>query len=483
MLKRYTYCVLVLVLLTGMVAGCNKDFLELKPEQATETKNAIKDLPGLRAAISGVYSLMQNENYYGRTVPLLPDLRADNGFISVINNNRYRNQDQYIVTANDVYTTDTWNLLYSVVANANMVIQYGPHIFLLPAATDSVEAKQIVAEAYAIRALVFFDLSRLYAQPYNRTADASHMGIPLVTTTNIDSVQSPSRSTAKQTYDQIISDLRTAISRFEESKSTAFSSGRINIYSAAALLSRVLLYKEDWAGAEKYADTVINENKYKLLESEALTADFSKTGNSETIFEVINTPVDNRGADALSYMFSQDGYGDVLATDDLFNIYAAKDVRLGFLKRDKRAGNGGENPANIITKYKDVTMFSEGIKVIRLAELYLIRAEARAHLEKDPQAQADLNRIVSRADPGAIPVVATGPALLRAIAMERRKELAFEGHRLFDLVRTTASFTKYLASNKTIAVALPGTKIILPIPQRELDANPNIRHQQNEGYN
>lgn len=466
-----------------LLTACSKDFLDQDPEAPTETRNTIKDLAGLRAAISGVYSLMQNENYYGRTMPLLPDLRADNEYISVLNSNRYRNHDQYIVTSNDQYLTDAWNQLYSVVANANMVIQKGPGVFLPPSATDSTEAAQIVAEAYAVRALVFFDLVRLYAQAYNYTPDASHMGIPLTVFTDINVVQSPSRSTVKQTYDQIISDLKTAVSKFEASKSTAFSSGRINVYAATALLSRVLLYKGDWEGAATAATRVISTNKYNLLPGDKLVSDFSNTGNSETIFEVINTAVDNRGTDALSYMFSQSGYGDVLASDNIFSIYQAKDVRLGFIKRDKRSGNGGESPANIITKYKDVTTFTESIKVIRLAELYLVRAEAMARLGNNAAAQEDLHTVAKRADASAAPVTATGAALLTAIGLERRKELAFEGHRLFDLARTGVPFVKYLANNKTITVALPGPKIILPIPQRELDANPNIRHQQNEGYN
>lgn len=480
MRKTYTYG--IMILLTGLFAACSKDFLDLKPDQSAETGKAIRDLPGLRSATSGVYSLMQGANYYGRTMPLLPDLRSDNSFISVINSNRYRNQDQYIVTANDVYTTDSWNTLYSVVANANMVIARGPNVSLLPSSTDSVEAKQLVAEAYAIRGLAFFDLSRMYAQPYNFTPDASHMGVPIVTVTNIDSVQSPSRSSMKDTYAQIINDLRTAIRKFEESGTTAFASGRINVYSAKALLARVLLYKEDWAGAATLATDVINSGKYSLLDRDKLVSNFKMTGNGETIFEIINTPVDNAGTDGLGYLFSQDGYGDVLATNNIYNIYAGGDVRRNFLKKSKRAGNGGENPANVITKYSDVSAFSEGIKVIRLAELYLIRAEAQTHLGKAPEAQADLNVVAQRADRDALPVTVTGQELLDAVQLERRKELAFEGHRLFDLIRTKQSFVKYLASDKIIPVVWPSTKVILPIPQRELDANPNIRNQQNEGY-
>lgn len=469
--------------MAALLTGCSKDFLHQDPTAATETRHAIRDLAGLRAAINGVYSLMQNENYYGRTMLLLPDLRGDNEYISVINSNRYRNLDQYIVTANDTYITDSWNQLYSVVANANMVIQKGPSALLAPSAADSAEATHIVAEAYAARGVVFFDLVRMYAQAYNYTADASHMGIPLAITTDVDAVQSPSRSSVKDTYAQIIADLNAAIRLFRDSKASDYGSGRINLYSAQALLARVLLYKGDWEGAAALTNQVISSGKYSLLPTDKMVSDFNQAGNSETIFEIINTPVDNRSTDALSAMFNQTAYGDVLATDDLWKIYDEKDARLGFLKKDKRAGNGGENPAIIITKYKDVTTFAESIKVMRFAELYLIRAEALAHLGNDGEARQALNYVVLRANPGAAPVTASGKALLDTIALERRKELAFEGHRLFDMARSGTSFVKFLASNRSITVALPSPKIILPIPQRELDANPNIRHQQNEGYN
>ncbi|MCW3465590.1 RagB/SusD family nutrient uptake outer membrane protein [Chitinophaga nivalis] len=477
--KRYH----VTLLLTSLIMACSKDFLDIKPRESTETERAITDLAGLRAAVNGMYSLMQDENYYGRTVPLLPDLRSDNGFISIVNSNRYRNLDQYIVTANDAYTTDTWNQLYKVVANANMIIRKGPHIGLLPVAQDSVAAAQMIAEAYAVRGLAFFDLVRIFAQAYHYTADASHLGIPLVTTIDVNVIQAPGRSTVKQTYDQIICDLTTAIRRFTAAGGSAVASGRMSAAAANALLSRVLLYKEDWQGAANYASAVISGNAYTLLPANKLVNDFKQTGNGETIFEIINTPVDNRSTDALSYLFSQAGYGDVLATDDLWRIYPEKDIRLGFLARDKRAGSGGENPANTITKYKDITTFNESIKVIRLAELYLTRAEALAHLGNETGAQADLQVIRNRANPGSGAITLTGKRLLKAILLERRRELAFEGHRLFDLARTGQAFVKHLAGNQDLSILLPNTKIILPIPQRELDANPNIRHQQNEGYN
>jgi hypothetical protein len=167
-------------------------------------------------------------------------------------------------------------------------------------------------------------------------------------------------------------------------------------------------------------------------------------------------------------------------------MYKSTDARRGFMSRSKRLGSGGENPANIVTKYSNVTTFDENIKVIRLAEMYLIRSEANAHLVNEIPARADLNTIIGRSDTNPasqVGVTVTGSALISAIINERRKELAFEGHRLFDLIRNKLSFTKTTRGGGTISITYPTNKTISPIPQTEMDANSGLSGQQNPGYN
>lgn len=483
MFKEYTSR-LSAALLTGLfitgITACSKDFLETKSEQSAEIKNAIKDLPTLRAAVTGVYSLLQSETYYGRTYSLLPDLMSDNEFISVVNSNRYRNQDQYITTANDAAAADTWNQLYAVVANCNLIIQKGPGITLNQVTSDTTEARQLVAEAHSLRAMAFFDLCRFYAQPYNFTANASHWGVPIVTTTDPDNPQSPARNTVQQSYAQIISDLSKASEGFG-SKSTGAHAGRFNLHAARALLSRVMLYKGDWKGADSVASLVIRDGKYKLLERDKLVNDFKLANNGETILEVVNNATDNRGTASLAYFYDQlVGYGDAIASKELYDRYDSADVRKSFMRIGKRTGSGGENPAVLIMKYKDPQ--TENIKLIRLSEIFLIRAEALARLGNTTAAQADVTRIANRADTLVKAITATGDALISAILLEKRKELAFEGHRLFDLTRNKLSFTKYLGGDEKKDITYPADKTIQPIPQRELDANTAIRDQQNKGY-
>src|SRR5215203_6386105 len=127
-MKRVKIYFTSLVLVAVTAVSCKKEFLEIDPMQNTDAGKAITDIAGLRASVTGVYSLLQSSNNYGRTGSLLPDLMADNLYISVLNSNRYQTQDQYVTSANDAMATGLWNNLYTVVANANLIIEKGPGV-------------------------------------------------------------------------------------------------------------------------------------------------------------------------------------------------------------------------------------------------------------------------------------------------------------------------------------------------------------------
>lgn len=460
--------------------SCNKSFLQVDPQQQTDADLVIKDLPGTKAAVTGIYSLMQSVNNYGRTTTLLPDLMSDNVYISKKNQNRYLSYDQYNTVTTEGYGASQWNLLYRIVTNANLLISKAEKNEYPE--TDRSEAQHIIGEAYALRALANFNLVRFYAMPYNHTADASHPGVPVVlkSGTNKDEVISPSRNTVKEVYDQIVADFNKALSLMPRTP-VGFSAsmrGKIGYYAAKALLSRVQLYRGDWAAADSLATDVISKGGYALLARDKYIEDGRKQNSTEAIFEVQYNTLDNLGSDALVNFYWQSGsYGDGLASDNLYNAYAATDVRRGYLAKGKR--KSGEDPAMLVLKYTNNVNYEEPVRVIRLAEVYLIRAEARAQSGKDGLAAADLNTIASRADAAWIPATATGDALKTLILNERRKELAFEGHRLFDLTRNKLAFTKYRSAT-TIAIGAGELKTILPIPQAEINANGNI--VQNEAY-
>ncbi|SHM87392.1 SusD family protein [Chitinophaga jiangningensis] len=466
------------------LSSCSKDFLDKQPQQNTDLNSAFVDMASGRASLNGMYSLMKGVNYYGRSLYVTADLLSDNAYLSSSNSKRYLQFDSYTTNSTNGDARNMWNTLYQVVVNANLMIQSGNKLQV--GASDSTEKAQIMGEAYAVRALAYFDLMKLFAQPYNFTADGSHLGVPLVTETTADAgaIISPARDQAAKVYAQIEADLVKAVGLIPATPvgyTLSSNKGRISLYGAKALLARLYLYEGKWADAETQTTDIITANKYSLLAKDKLATDFQLENNGETIFEILYLTTDNLGTDAMVNFCLQGGsYGDMLATDDLYNGYEATDVRRSFVVKGKRSG--AENPAILINKYQNKSTYLEGMKVVRLAEVYLTRAEARKMQGKDALAAADVDVIRTRALGTVAPTTATGDALLTIIKNERRKELCFEGHRLFDLTRWKQSFTKFKTGGATLSITYPNNKTILPIPLDEINANPNIAGQQNPDY-
>lgn len=181
----------------------------------------------------------------------------------------------------------------------------------------------------------------------------------------------------------------------------------------------------------------------------------------------------------MGYLYNQAGYGDMLCSDDLYALYSATDVRRTAVTS---TGTRGGLPAVFVRKFLNITTDRDDTKLLRLADVYLIAAEASLPGD-EPEARNYLNYVGSRRDASFVPYASTGAALLNDIITERRKELAFEGDRFHDLnrlKRTINRSTNYPAAARTIAY--PFDKRLLPIPQRETDVNPTIKAQQNPGY-
>jgi hypothetical protein len=141
----------------------------------------------------------------------------------------------------------------------------------------------------------------------------------------------------------------------------------------------------------------------------------------------------------------------------------------------------------VVNKYPNTTQpDKDEVKIIRMSEVFLIAAEAAYHSSDEPLARIYLNAVAGQRDPFFTGYISTGQALLDDILLERRKELAFEGHRYWDLARYNQNVVRVnLAGNYAgypLTIATTNFRRILPIPQIELDANPNIRTQQNPGY-
>lgn len=465
---RFTALILILTVLSS----CKRDFLELKNPQAVSLFETINDFASLNAAANGSYVPFKSTNYYNRTFTLVPDLLGDNVFVSRSNGGRYLDQDNFTIGSNDGYVSGAWSSMYQVIVNATLTIQGGSKLELTP------QMYQLLGEMFAIRALSHFDLVRFFAQPYHYTNDASHPGVPIITEVKPEII-SPPRNTVYEVYQQIIADLEQAIALMN----VPVKQGKFTPTAAKALLAKVYLYKGDWANAEKYATEAI-AGPYSLLTRTGYVASWNTPFSSESLFEIVNLSTDNSGVNSLGYFYEQSGYGEGLATEDLYNQYSANDIRRSLIQVGERKSSNVvfESPAYFVKKYPRLTY--DNIKVLRLSEVYLIRAEARAELGKTDNsktslAQADLNVIIKRADPAASDITAVGDALIDVVLLERRKELAFEGNRFFDLTRRKKD-VKHLRSQGVKVITYPNNRLIMPIPLREINYNKNIK--QNPGW-
>jgi hypothetical protein len=384
---------------------------------------------------------------------------------NVKNNNYYlfSDVDKYETKADDRYTEKVWNKISSLITQATIVIKQAEDFDF---GTDQEAVNKIIGQLYITRGIAYFDMQRFFAQPYNFTDDASHLGIPIINEENVgNSIISPARSTTKEVYDKILSDFNKGLDMINDDIVSPYF---LNKNSAKAFLARINLYMENWTAANELATEIIDSGMYSLIPNDEYIDSWTLDNTKESIFSLINTETDNSKYSSISLYYIFKRY---LATNNLYNSFDDGDVRKGLISSNK------------VLKFKSFG-FDDNIPLLRLSEIYLIKAEAMAELGEDEGAREAVNMIHLRANPDAVPYTESGDDLKNIIQDERRKELMFEGHRLFDLTRRKMSFTKYSTSVGTpIDITYPNNLTILPIPQKEIDANDNItQDQQNPGY-
>ncbi|MFT6870230.1 MAG: hypothetical protein ACJAYY_000842 [Paraglaciecola sp.] len=463
------YNKILILFMIGFVLSCSESFLELTPQQSVSDLEALENLEDLNSSITGVYDEISGSNYYGRYMLMIPDVMADD-----VKQNSQANRivpyAEHIVEKSDPDAASLWTGMYRAINATNNIINSDVAV----AATAVADKDHIIGEAYALRAQIYFDMVRMFAQHYTYTSDASHLGVPLIL--NFDPINKPERNTVKAVYDQVISDMTMAISLMK-SNSRSGNSNTLSSASTKALLSRVYLYKEDWPNAETLATEVLGSG-FSLVPNNNYFSLWTTDNSSESIFEISMTEADNVGGNGIAGLYSRNGYGDYLPSNDVVSLYDPADTRLSTFKEDSSLA--GEFAPFRVDKYPDFNGF-DNVKVIRLAEIYLIRAEARAEIGTNIQgAQQDLDMVHQRALPSAPNTSVTGEALKEAIFLERRLELCFEGQRLWDLMRNKMDVVRIQCTAAICLIPYASDTVLLPIPQVETDANSNIT--QNPGY-
>lgn len=462
------------------LGACTKA-LDTAPKNSLDLGATLTTREGLNATLTSIYNTYQGSGYYGRDIIVIPELLADNGEITSNNTNRFLNQ------ANNAPGShiNIWATLYGVINRANLVINNVDN-----STATAAQKTQWKGEATFLRALSLFDAARIFARnPLNLNvtgatgATSFDLGVPVLTAGVADATQItyPARPKVGETYDAIVKDLTDANTLLTNTGS-AFRARRV---AAQALLSRVELYRGNWAQSERWADSVLLGGAATIAPA---TTYFTAWGSNhpETIFGLqYQTGEGNPGTDGLQYIYYRNlpaipGYADVTATASLRADMGTTDLR--FQRLISAQVKSGQNVFYCM-KWPLSTgrqLGQDDIMILRTSEVLLNRAEARARQGKEALAIGDLNQTRVRAGLTAFPTsgagAPTGAALINEILKERRIELAFEGHRLWDLLRTNRDVVK--SGGSTILTT--DFRLICNIPIAEIDVNRNMA--QNPGY-
>lgn len=463
-MKKILFGLITACLLTGTFTACNSK-LDVEPTDSIDASTALTTSADVEAALIGCYAGIQNAEAYGGYIQLMSDLLADNGDISFVGtfippNQIVRKQ----ILRDNGFVEAIWVNAYNVINRTNTVLAN------LDKLDTPAKQARVEGEAKFIRSLLYFDLVRLYARAWNDGNPTTNPGVPLVLTptTVITAESQVSRNTVAQVYEQVLTDLTTAEARLITANPTNNNGFFANRYAVAALLSRVYLQQGRFAESAAAATRVISSGRYTLVPEYA--DEFSSpndllANSTEDIFAVQVSS--QSGVNELNTFYSVNRRGDVNINEQLINLFEPGDERLDLFLIDPTGGD-----PTYSGKYD---VLYGNIKLFRLAEMYLNRAESnfRAGTTTGARPLDDINIIRSRA--GLNPLTTLS---IEDILKERRLELALEGFRLGDLKRNQESTVDL--SSTPVVLPYNSPRLIFPIPLREINANPNL--VQNEGY-
>lgn len=452
---------LFIILLVGLTTSC--EILDVEPTDKIAGETAITDLNGLKAAVNGAYDQMQQVGFAEDAV-IFGDLAADN-WIHVGSKKEYRQVDDNQLMATNDYVAGIWSSCYDGINRVNNILVQIPQLDNLPPQVRD----QHEGECLFLRALNYFTLVKYFG------------GVPLrkePTRSASNEELFKERATVEATYRFIISDLKEAEQLLE---GAPINPSMAHAYAAKALLARVYLYfsqyENHWQEAADKADQVIESGEFALVSGDNYGALYDEeTTNDEIIFQ--NDFFNDDDQNAIADWTRHDGRLEVAAWDtearenSIYHAFPPGDKR-----RDATAYESGSSYYS--NKYEDTGNGKDNVILLRLAEMYLIRAEALNEMGYVPNGQAfkALNQIRERAGLAKFYAgdLQNKQQFRLAVEQERRLELAYEGHRFFDLVRTNRA-GEVLGDKGNLA----DNGWLFPIPQVEMDTNDKM--EQNGNY-
>lgn len=445
-MKKIQYILLTAISLSTV--SCS-DFLDQKPDNYISDAAVIQTLSSAKAALNGAYHDLASSSYYGgQYFDAGVNLAADNvtwtGSL-----NYYYDFDTHQYSAENQLLSYAWYAIYATVNQTNQVID---KVTVLNDGSES-ERRRIIAEATVIRSLAFFDLARTWGNiPVVKQATSSP--------TQFDGVK---QTKAKDVYQLVVDDVLAIYNDLSE------SSDRVHVTRSAAdaFLARVYLYLEQWDKAEQYASKVIDNGNYALGTIQDL---IDNKETAESIWELAYSSSFTNQQSTYWRSPDQGGRHEWGPSKELVQLLADPTVG-GDRKAFYQDFSSAQVPDYFVGTLYHRSTLDDDVIIFRLAEQYLIRAEARANQQNVSGALSDLNIIRRRANISEIVDVASTQELLNLIADERRVELALEPHRWFDLIRTGKAES---------VLGIKTYQTIFPIPYNDIQADKDL--VQNDNY-
>jgi len=512
-MKKHTFnlSIFMLLLIAVSLGSCNK-FIDDKPVTSLTTGNSYNTASDLENVLAGCYNIFYGSDYYQWEYVMLSDVRSDNAYPGGYNEETFYDYDRFILPPSNAHNNTNWGALYRGIARCNILLDKIGAV-TDPALTDARRA-QIIGEASFLRAFHYYQLVKLYG------------GVPIELASNTadPGVTRKARASEKEVYDQIVSDLETALANLPDTYGNDASVNKVRATKGAvnAVLAKIWAQRSDrdYSKVITYCDAVINSAAgYSLMANYADLFDGSHYLNSESILEI---PFEESNWSASSwgiqlYLAPEDAWQKYCVPSvDLVAAYDAQgdDIRKNsciiFMTKDANGDPiswADENwnpcqdptigtPFNYKQKHPAGWASGDDYYLLRLADIILLKAEALNESGQTGPAAALVNQIRNRVHLAPISASLSKEEMKTAILNERRLELAFEAQRWDDLVRNGVATTVMQNLEEytyTCSEDGPANKTkmdysrcdqnhwIMPIPQLERDANPNLT--QNPGYN
>lgn len=479
--------------------------LEKEPGDFIRTEDAMQSYSEAEQLLVGIYADWKSAGLYSGLLTLLPDIQADLVYAINGNTNTYVDIWQWDILPTNRYVESVYAALYSVIGDCNFFLDKLPA--LREKTVDDRELAILVdfeGEVRVSRALAYSELIKLFCKAYDPATAADELGVVLVS--RYDSSEPAVRASLKDSYEFVLADLAKAEELLLEEDDPGYNSVYFTLSVAQSLHARVALYMQDWKEAVKYSTMVLDKKEKFELSSAKTVYDsggmtyFEYLWNYDSGFEVIwkvgftatsyggtlGSPFLHLTTDYAHY------YPDFVPAASVLSLYAESDLRYNAYFADVVTGHSHNLAWPVLIKYFGNRNFINSSylyelnmpKPFRLAEQYLIRAEAYCQLGNYSKGAADVSalRKTRYATGGTISMNADN--WLDTISDERVRELYMEGFRLQDLKRWHRGFerrpqSESLSEGSSLKVAADDPLFVWPIPKHELES-PGSQIQPNE---